>query len=75
MKLTWADIWKIVIAIIGSVGGSGAVIAFVVKFCSNIIAERLSQKYELKMSKEIYDKFSNLNDELREYLSKLDVLE
>lgn len=47
------QIWQTVLAIIGSVGGAGAIIVAVVKFASNIIAERLSQKYEIKISKEL----------------------
>lgn len=47
------QIWQTVLAIIGSVGGAGAIIVAVVKFASNIIAERLSQKYETKISKEL----------------------
>lgn len=46
-------VWQTVLAIIGSVGGAGAIIVAVVKFASNIIAERLSQKYEIKVSKEL----------------------
>lgn len=45
-------VWQTVLAIIGSVGGAGAIIVAVVKFASNIIAERLSQKYEIKVGKE-----------------------
>ena len=47
------DIFKIFIAIISSVGGIGTVIVLIVKWCSNIIADKLSQKYELKMNKEL----------------------
>lgn len=46
-------IWKTVLAIIGSVGGAGAIICFVVKFASDIIADKLSQKYEWKLNKEL----------------------
>lgn len=47
------QIWQTVFAIIGSIGGAGAIIAVAVKWASNLIAERLSQKYEIKMSKEL----------------------
>lgn len=46
-------IWQTVLAIIGSVGGAGVIIGFVVKFASDVIADKLSQKYELKLNKEL----------------------
>lgn len=45
-------IWQTVLAIIGSIGGAGVIIGAIVKFTSDIIAEKLSQKYELKLNKE-----------------------
>lgn len=51
--MTVDDIWKIVLAAVASVGGIGAVITFIVKMCSNIIADKLSQKYEFKLNKEL----------------------
>ena len=50
--MDWNDIWKIVLTIVASFGGIGGIILAVVKFSSGIIAERLSQKYELKLQKE-----------------------
>lgn len=51
--MKWEDIWKIVVTVITSVGGIGAIITFIVKMCSNIIANKLSKKYELKLNKEL----------------------
>lgn len=51
--MKWGDIWKIVVTVVSSVGGIGAVIVFIVKMCSNIIADKLSKKYELKLNKEL----------------------
>jgi len=51
--MDWNSIWKIVLTAIASVGGISGVIIITVKFSSNIIAERLSKKYELKLTKEI----------------------
>lgn len=51
--MRWEDIWKIVATVITSVGGIGAVTVFIVKMCSNIIADKLSKKYELKLNKEL----------------------
>lgn len=55
------QLWQTVLAIIGSVGGAGIIISFVVKFASEIIADKLSQRYELR-----------LNKELEKYKSRLD---
>ena len=63
-----SQIWKTVLAIIGSVGGAGAIIAAIVKFCSGMIAERLSQKYEIKMNKELESYKSLLSK--KNYISK-----
>lgn len=47
------QIWQATFAIIASVGGAGAIIVAVVKFTSNILADRLSKKYEIQMNKEL----------------------
>ena len=47
------SIWQTALAIIGCLGGAGAIISAVVKFSANIIAENLSKKYELKLNKEL----------------------
>ena len=57
------SLWQTVLAIIGSVGGAGAIIAATVKFSADFIANKLSQKYEFK-----------LNKELEEYKASLDRL-
>ena len=46
-------IWQTVLAIIGSIGGAGAIIVAVVKFSSEQIAAALAKKYEIKLSKEL----------------------
>lgn len=51
--MSWADIWKIILAALASVGGVGGLIILVIKFSSNLIAERLSQKYQLSLQKEL----------------------
>ena len=51
--MSWADIWKIILAALASVGGIGGLIILVIKFSSNLIAERLSQKYQLSLQKEL----------------------
>lgn len=47
------DVLKISASIIMGFGGVAAIFTAVVRYSSNIIAERLSKKYELKMSKEL----------------------
>lgn len=47
------QIWQIVLAIIASIGGAGIIILGVVKFASDMIAERLSKRYEIKLNKEL----------------------
>ena len=45
--------WEIVLAVLASIGGISGLILIVIKFSSNIIADRLSKKYEMKLSKEM----------------------
>lgn len=47
------DILKIVGSILAGFGGFSALIVFVIKFSANMIAERLAEKYSLKMNKEL----------------------
>lgn len=51
--MSWADIWKIILAALASVGGVGGLIILVIKFSTNLIAKRLSQKYQLSLQKEL----------------------
>lgn len=66
--MNWSDIWKIILAALTSVGGVGSLMVLATKFASNTIAERLSQKYELKLQKELETFKSALTK--REYVSK-----
>ena len=66
--MDWNDIWKIVLTIVASFGGIGGIILAVVKFSSGIIAERLSQKYELKLQKELEKYKSGLDNKI--YITK-----
>lgn len=52
--------WKIVFGVIVSLGGVGGIVTLIIKFCGNMIAERLSKKYELKLNKELESLKSNL---------------
>ncbi len=51
--MNWADIWKIVLAAVASVGGAGIIITAVVKYLSDFLAERMLKKYQSKLDKEI----------------------
>ena len=46
----WEAVWKIAVAIIGSVGGAGVIILGVSKYFSNRLAERLQAKYQLELN-------------------------
>lgn len=54
-------IWEIVLTLIASLGGFGAVFCAVVYFTSNFIAERLQKKYEL-----------NINEKFERYKADID---
>lgn len=47
------SVLKVVIAIIGSIGGAGVIISAVVKFSSDRIAERLKANYQLEIDKKL----------------------
>ena len=66
--MSWEDICKIILAALASVGGVAGLIVLAVKFASNIIADRLSQKYEIKLQKDLEEFKSNLSK--KEYVSK-----
>lgn len=62
------DIWQVILGVITCLGGFGVIFTAVVKFSSNIIAERLQEKYSLKLNKELEAYKSSL--ESRIYISK-----
>lgn len=66
--MSWEDIWKIILAALASVGGVAGLIVLAVKFASNIIAERLSQKYQISLEKELESHKSKLDS--KNYISK-----
>lgn len=51
--MNWQDVWKIELCAIASAGGIGIIIVTAIKCSANIIANRLSQKYEIKLQKEL----------------------
>lgn len=66
--MSFKEIFDVVFGILTCVGGIGAIIVLIVIFTSNIIADKLSQKYELKMSKEL-EKYK-VGIEQKTYISK-----
>jgi len=66
--MSWGDVAKIVLSVVASLGGIGAVITAILKFSSDIIAERLSQKYELQLNKELEGYKNKL--ETKTYISR-----
>ena len=62
------QIWNITLSIIASVGGAGVIVGAIVKFTSNIIAEKLSKKYEIEMNKTLESYKANLEKKM--YISK-----
>ena len=55
------DILQIATATIISAGGIGAIIIAAVQFTSNIIADKISKKYELKLNESLESYKSNLD--------------
>ena len=48
---TWNDVAKIIGTIVGALGGISIISIAVIKYSSNIIADRLSKKYSLELEK------------------------
>lgn len=66
--MNWNDVWKIVLCAVGSAGGVGAIIVGAIKFSSNMIADRLSQKYEAKLQKDLEHYKAKLDNKI--YITK-----
>ena len=66
--MEWLDVGKIALAAIISAGGIGGIIIGVIHFSANQIADRLSKKYEAKLSQELEKYKSELSK--KKYVSK-----
>ena len=66
--MDWNDVWKIVLCAVGGAGGIGAIIVGAVKYSSDMIADRLSQKYEAKLQKDLEHYKANLDNKI--YITK-----
>jgi hypothetical protein len=63
------DVWKISLLLIVSLGGFSGILTLIIQFSSNIIADRLSQKYQLKMNRKFESYKKNLDK--KTYISKV----
>lgn len=66
--MDWAKIAEFAFSCIVAVGGIGAVFTGVVKWSSDIIADRLSRKYQIQLEKEKEKYKTELSR--KEYISK-----
>ncbi len=66
--MSWGELWKIALACIASAGGVGGIILAIIKFSSNIIANHLSKKYDLKLQQQLENYKTELSK--KEYISK-----
>lgn len=66
--MNWTDVWKIAVSIVGGLGGIAIIFTAIVRYLSDIIADRLSKKYELKLSKELEKYKSSLEN--KTYISR-----
>ncbi len=63
-----SDVLKVVLEIIAGIGGVSAIFTAVVAFSSSIIADKLQQKYQLKMNEELEKYKAGLSNKV--YISK-----
>lgn len=66
--MNWEDVWKITVSIVGGLGGITVIFAAIVRYLSDFIADRLSKKYELRLSKELENYKSYLEN--KTYISR-----
>lgn len=66
--MNWEDVWKITVSIVGGLGGIAVIFAAIVRYLSDFIADRLSKKYELRLSKELEN--YKLSLENKTYISR-----
>lgn len=64
------QIWKTVLAIVGSVGGAGLIIAFVGKWLAQLIADRIIQSKQQQFEKDQAEMRAKFELELEQYRTK-----
>ena len=70
--MNWEDVWKITVSIVGGLGGITVIFAAIVRYLSDFIADRLSKKYELRLSKELENYKSSLENKTYNSRAKFD---
>ena len=68
--MNWDGVFKTIAAAIISVGGAGAIIAFIAKYASDRIAERMLRKYDAKLNKDLEQYKHDLEIETERYCRK-----
>lgn len=68
--MNWDTAFKTIAALIVSVGGAGAIIAFIAKYAADHIAERMLRKYDAKLNKELEQYKHELELETEKYRRK-----
>lgn len=71
---TWELVFKIILAAVFSAGGIGAIIIACVKWCSNLLAEKMLSKYQTKLNKDIEKYKHDLELETEKYRVKSEQL-
>ena len=66
------NFWELVGSVLASLGGAACIVVLTIKFAGNMIAERLSKKYDLKLEKELESFKSALNKEQLDFQGTLD---
>lgn len=66
-----SSLWGFVLALVGGLGGGAVVVAIIVKFTSEKIADRLQAKYQLKLDKEIEVCKTELEKVIEDYRTEL----
>lgn len=62
------QVGKICFDLVAAIGGIGVIFIMVVKFSSNLIADKLQKKYDLKLNEELERYKANIEN--RKYISK-----
>ena len=68
--MNWDAAFKTIAALVVSVGGAGAIIAFVAKYAADYFAERMLRKYDAKLNKDLEHYKHELELETEKYRRK-----
>ena len=65
--MNWDEVFKIIVAAVGSIGGVGVIIAFIVKLAANHISDKMLKKYDAKMQKDLEEYKHSLEIETEKF--------